>query len=36
MIDLEKLQQKIDNTLDNETEESLTNWLMCYRSERHG
>lgn len=30
-IDLEKIKQNIENALDSETKESLTNWLMSKR-----
>ena len=31
MIDLDKLQSKIDNLLESETSESMNNWLLQKR-----
>ena len=34
MIDLEKIEEKVDKLLDSETEESLNNWLTNYRMKK--
>ncbi len=34
MIDLKKIEEKIDSLLETETKESLTNWLISKRSKK--